>query len=99
MKRMKKPPTTVGVRELRTHLSGYMRMVARGQTITIQDSRGRPIARLVPIEPNLVEDHFARLEARGILRRGTGGKPGMRDPIKPRKGAPLLSDLVIEDRR
>jgi len=96
---MKKPPATVGVRELRTHLSGYLRMVARGQTVTIGDRRRRPIARLVPIEPDLVEDHLAHLEARGILRRGTGGKPGMGQPIKPRKGAPLLSDLVIEDRR
>jgi prevent-host-death family protein len=96
---MKKPRTPVGVRELRTHLSGYLRMVARGETVTIGDRQRRPIARLVPIEHHPEEEHLARLEGRGILRRGTGGKPGRQDPIEPKKGAPLLSDLVIEDRR
>lgn len=96
---MKKPQGPVGVRELRTHLSGYLRLVARGQTVTIGDRRRRPIARLVPVTPDPIEEHFARLEARGILRRGTGGKPGMQEPVKPKKGAPLVSDLVIEDRR
>jgi prevent-host-death family protein len=89
----------VGVRELRTHLSAYLRLVARGETVTIGDRRRRPIARLVPIERDLEEEHLARLEARGILRRGTGGKPGLGEPVKPKKGAPLVSDLVIQDRR
>ena len=96
---MKRPQAPVGVRELRTHLSGYLRMVARGETVTIGDRRRRPIARLVPIERHPEEEHLARLEARGILRRGTGGKPGREEPVAPKKGAPRVSDLVIEDRR
>jgi prevent-host-death family protein len=96
---MKNPRTPVGVRELRTHLSAYLRMVARGETITVGDRRGCPIARLVPIEHHPEEEHLARLEARGILRRGTGGRPGQEEPVAPKKGAPLLSDLVLEDRR
>jgi prevent-host-death family protein len=96
---MKGPRNPVGVRELRTHLSGYLRMVARGETVTIGDRRRRPIARLVPIEDHPEEEHLARLEARGLLRRGTGGRPGHDEPVAPKKGAPLLSDLVLEDRR
>ena len=96
---MKKPRTPVGVRELRTHLSGYLRLVARGETVTIGDRQHRPIARLVPIERHPEEEHLARLAARGILRRGTGGKLGRGEPVEPKKGAPLVSDLVVEDRR
>ncbi len=47
---MKKRVTVIGVRELRAHLSAYLRTVAREETVTIGDRRRQPIARLVPVE-------------------------------------------------
>ncbi len=96
---MRKAGATIGVRELRTHLSAYLRAVARGETVVIGDRNRRPIARIVPIEYDPVAEHLDRLAARGILRRGVGGKPGLATPVKAKKGAPLVSDLVIQDRR
>jgi prevent-host-death family protein len=42
--------TTVGVRELRDHLSAYLERVKAGEIITVTD-HGRPIARVVRNEP------------------------------------------------
>ena len=39
----------IGVRELRQHASRYLERVAHGESLEVTD-RGRPIARLVPIE-------------------------------------------------
>lgn len=39
----------IGVRELRQHASRYLERVARGESIEVTD-RGRPVARLVPVE-------------------------------------------------
>jgi prevent-host-death family protein len=38
----------VGVRELRQHLSKYLRRVVRGETLEVTD-RGRPVAVLAPL--------------------------------------------------
>ena len=35
-------PEVIGVGELRTHMSAYLRAVARGETVTIGDRRRRP---------------------------------------------------------
>ena len=93
---MKESPI-VGVRELRTHLSAYLRAVARGATVTLADRNKRPIARLVPVER---DPDLETLEARA--RRGTitlgSGKPVGR-PVGRRRTGRLVSDLVVEDRR
>jgi prevent-host-death family protein len=96
---MRKLPPTVGVRELRAHLSTYLRAVAAGKSVTIGDRRRRPIARLVPIEHDATEDHLNQLAARGLLRRAKGGKPGPFRPVKLRGNGPSLSEIVIQGRR
>ncbi|MFM7245856.1 MAG: type II toxin-antitoxin system Phd/YefM family antitoxin, partial [Actinomycetota bacterium] len=40
---------TIGVRELRQYASTYLARVKGGETITVTE-RGRPIARLVPLD-------------------------------------------------
>jgi prevent-host-death family protein len=40
----------IGVRELRQHASRWLERVRRGESILVTD-RGRPTAKLVPIEP------------------------------------------------
>lgn len=48
--------SSVGIRELRDHLSSYMERVKAGETLTITE-HGRPIARIVgsALSPRLVE--------------------------------------------
>jgi prevent-host-death family protein len=89
----------VGVRELRMHMSAYLRAVARGETVTIGDRRRRPIARLVPVERDPELEHFERLAREGRVTLPTGPKPGAFPGVKPRPGARLVSDLVIGGRR
>jgi len=90
---------TVGSRELKNRLGRYLGMVGRGETIIVTD-RGKPVARLVPPEPEpkttySVEDLLKRLEAEGHLRLGT--RPFKRfKPIRV-KGKPM-SQMILEGR-
>jgi len=88
----------IGVRALRAKLSAHLRAVARGQVVTIHDRRRRSIARLVPVELSPEDELLDRLAARGAVQRGVG-KPGAQPPVRPRRKRPLVSDLVVADRR
>jgi prevent-host-death family protein len=55
----------VGVRELKARLSAYLAAVQQGKEVIVTD-RGRPVARLVPVERD-VDEHRARLIAEGRL--------------------------------
>jgi prevent-host-death family protein len=90
---------TVGSRELKNRLGRYLGLVGKGETIIVTD-RGKPVARLVPPEPEpettySIEDVLKRLEAEGHLRRGTGKFR----PFKPvvTRGKPA-SRMILEDR-
>ena len=95
---MKESEPIVGVRELRTHLSAYLRKVSRGATVTIGNRGRRPVARLIPIDDVPDEEPLNRLVVRGVARRGSG-KPGVGQRVKPRKAHPSVAELVVEDRR
>lgn len=87
---------TVGVRELRTRLSHYLRRIKEGERIVVTD-HGEPVAVMVPAPGGEIDE---RLEA--MLRDGTahweGGKPrGLRRPVKVRGRS--VAEAVIEDRR
>jgi prevent-host-death family protein len=95
---MKQAQTIVGVRELRTRLSAYLRAVAQGRTITIGDRRRRPVARLVPVARAADDDEVLdRLAARGVLQRGVG-KPSGKPRVASRSRKRLVSDIVIQGR-
>jgi prevent-host-death family protein len=86
----------VGVRELRDHLSDYLRRVREGELVVITD-RGKPVGELSPAEArNSVAVAF-RLVRQGMAR-WSGGKPrgGVR---APRSRGGLVSAAVIQDRR
>ncbi len=86
---------SVGVRELKNHLSRHLKRVQAGKRLLVTD-RGKSIAMLTPVEP---EDTawIHKMIAEGRASWG-GGKPkGARNPVKL-KGSPA-SDAVIEDRR
>jgi prevent-host-death family protein len=88
----------VSVRELKDHLSEYLRQAQTGTQIVIT-SHGKPISRLVgppPLSTDPQADAIARLNAHPWVRPGTGGKVlGARTPIKTRPGE-RLSDILLE---
>ena len=94
---MKNLATVVGVRELRTRLSAYLRAVAQGKTIIIGDRRHKPVARLVPVVRSADDEVLDRLAERGMVQRGVG-KPSGKPRVVSRRGKRLVSDIVSEDR-
>lgn len=87
---------TVGIRELKVHLSRYLRRIRRGERLLVTD-RGQPVAVMSPAAGPARDE---RLDA--LLRDGTahwdGGKPrGSRRPVRLR--GPSVAEAVIEDRR
>jgi prevent-host-death family protein len=94
---MKRTEALVGVRELRTRLSAYLRTVAQGKTVTIGDRRRQPVARLVPVVRSADEEVLDRLAARGAIHRGAG-KPSGKPRVVSRSRKRLVSDIVAEGR-
>lgn len=86
---------SVGVRELKTHLSEYLREVQRGRTIVITD-HGRPVGRLVPATLPL-EDRIEVLRRAGVIT-WSGKRPQPVTPMAKRHGTGTVADLLIEDR-
>lgn len=86
---------TAGVTELKNRLSHYLRLVARGESVTILD-RGRPVARLMRVESSDAE--LDGLVASGLARAPIASLP--RDFLTrqlPRAKASVARALV-EDR-
>ena len=87
---------SVGVRELKAHLSSVLARVRRGETVAVTD-RHRRVAVLVPADdadPALLLQRLATTPRIGWA----GGKPkGLRTP--PDVRGPSVADAVIEDRR
>jgi prevent-host-death family protein len=95
---MKKLPTRVGSRELKTRLGMYLKRVQAGETILVTD-RGEPVAELRPLSlaDDPVEAAFQKMEAEGLLTRGTGGPLTPFKPIRLRDGQ-SASEALLADR-
>lgn len=92
---------TVGVRELKIHLSKYLKDIKRGEEIIVSE-RGKGIAMLLPLRPlseqSRIEAALLRLSAEGkILLPVSLRKPSVMRGRKKIKGTPF-SDAVIEGR-
>jgi prevent-host-death family protein len=66
-----------GIAELKNNLSRYLDQVKNGESILVLD-RSRPVAQIIPLQKaarGAVEpdDRLARLERKGLIRRGSGG--------------------------
>ena len=84
------------VRDLKSRLSRYLRQVQQGETVVVT-YRGKPIARLVPLPPLLVEERLATLPR---VNAGTGEKPrGATHPVRVKPGQKSVADIVVEERR
>lgn len=87
---------TVGVRELRDHLSDYLRRVREGQRVVITD-RGKPVGELSLADGRKSVERAWALVRQGVAR-WSGGKP--RGLIRaPRSRGGLVSAAVLQDRR
>jgi len=92
--------STVGVRELKNHLTKFLRLTNLGEEVVVTE-RGKPIAVLQPIqtvkETASREAKLARMAAKGLI---TLPKVAFLKKIRQIKvsGAPL-SKAILEDQR
>lgn len=85
----------IGIRELKSRLSHYLRRVKAGETLVITE-RGKPIGRIVPVETSL-EERLAAMSRAGLIQ-WNGQKLRPYQPRAVNRGAHQLSDLVVENR-
>ena len=87
---------TVGARELKTRLGGYLQQVRQGRTLVITD-RGEPVAELKPIQRATGED--AKLERLKALGAVTRLETRPLAPFRPVRGrGASVSEAILEDR-
>ena len=87
---------TVGVRELKAHLSRHLKRVRSGTRLVVTE-RGRAIASIQPVETPNDLDWAHALVASGRAQWG-GGKPeGAKPPVRIKRGT-SVADAVLEDR-
>lgn len=91
-----------GIAELKSRLSHFLRITRSGEEVIITD-RGRPVARLVPVD-DLGDErpvHLVDMERRGEVRIGTGELPGTTRALpRPamRAGVSAVQALIDERR-
>jgi prevent-host-death family protein len=85
----------VGVGELKSRLSEYLRQVKRGHTIIITD-HGRPVGRILPAEQDL-EERLKVLQDAGIVA-WNGQKLEPLTPVAVNRSARQVSDILVEMR-
>lgn len=89
---------SVGVRELRQQASAVLRRVAAGESVVVTD-RGRPIARLSPINSS---SGIAELRAAGLvrepLRRMSDAPVAVKPPAKGITAAAALAAMRDDER-
>lgn len=91
---------TAGVAELKARLSFYLASVKEGEEVTVTD-RGKPIARLVPLEPAARgQGRLQELARLGVVRlpqRQVSSKEILRRP-RPLDRAGRSLQALLEDR-
>jgi len=88
---------TVGVRELKTHLSRHLKRVRSGARLLVTE-RGRSIATIAPVDAPADLGWAHQLVAEGRAH-WDGGKPAGCKQTVPVAPGRTVSDAVIEDRR
>jgi len=87
--------TMVGIRELKAHLSAYLKRVEQGESVVIS-MHGKQVATIIPSAKKKTETKLWELVRKGKVS-WSGGKPtGLKNPI-PSRGKPA-SRMIIEDR-
>jgi antitoxin (DNA-binding transcriptional repressor) of toxin-antitoxin stability system len=84
--------TTVGIKELKTHLSHYVRLARQGERVIVTD-RGREVAELRAITP--IHPGIRELIDSGMVT-WSGGKPSAFPRRLTLRGEPLSETIVRE---
>lgn len=85
----------VGIRELKTHLSGYIEKVKSGERLIVSE-RAKPVACIIPFDTQELQPIWSLVENHSLHWDGTKPK-GLKGKIKL-KGIKLTSQYVAEDR-
>lgn len=85
----------VGVRELKSRLSEYLRQVRAGRSVVITD-HGRPVARLVPAGES-IEVRLHLLAEAGLLQ-WSGARLSLQRPLAQVRGESSVADRLVEER-
>lgn len=86
---------SVGVHDLKTRLSEYLRKVKAGHTIVITE-HGQPVGRIIPAVPSL--DDRLQAMAQANLLTWNGKKLSPMRPVARVHGKRTVADLLIENR-
>jgi prevent-host-death family protein len=86
---------TAAISELKNRLSHYLRIVAKGETVTVLD-RGEPVAQISPIRSD--DDSLRALAGRGLLRLPTRPLPKNFWKRTLPKSSRSVVDALTEDR-
>ncbi len=87
---------TVGVRELKSRLSEYLRRVKQGETVIITE-HGKPVGRLIP-QGRSLDERLKELQQAGLIR-WNGKKLSPMKPVARLRGKKTIAEIIIEDRR
>ena len=85
----------VGIRELKAHLSRYLRQVKRGATITITE-HGTPVGRIVPVAQT-TDEQLSDLQKAGLVA-WNGRRIGTLKPVGKASGKKTVGELLLEGR-
>jgi prevent-host-death family protein len=86
---------TVGIRELKGHLSEYVQQVKEGATLVITE-RGKPVSRMLPIAAS-PEERLAQLAAAKLVA-WSGRKVRPASPVARLEGGKTVAEILLEDR-
>ena len=90
--------TRVSIRELKSRLSHYLRLIRQGESVVITDS-GVPIGRIVPMAVGQgLEERLAALSESGVAR-WSGHKLAHHRPVARSRGRKSVAQLLVADRR
>lgn len=84
-----------GIRDLKAHLSAYLRQVEAGQTVVIT-KRGKPIGRIVPVTQS-TEAQLDTLSQAGLIAWNKQKLTPLA-PVAQARGERTVADLLLEDR-
>ena len=93
----------ISVRELKNHLSEYLRRAQAGEEVIVT-SHKRALAKLVPpgrVGTGAGQDENALIERLKSLPwvRWSGGKPRLRPGVAVKKGGKTIAESLLDDRR
>lgn len=89
---------TVGVRELKAHLSEYIDRAKNGEIVIVTE-RGTPVVQMQPVEPR-PDDLRQRLLAMVAAGKADWNGEWLK-PVEPtivNTSGRLISDIIVEDR-